>query len=1080
MTTCSYSQAKHPNVINVNELFLHPPESAKPWVFWYWMQASVSKAGITADLEAMKQVGIGGAYLMTIKGPANPPLTDAPIVQLTPEWWKMVKFAMAEARRLGLKLAMHVSDGFALAGGPWITPDLSMQKVVWTERQVKGSIHFNDILEQPETNEGYYNDIAVYAYPSAAGAGLSTKTIIPIVSCSNRDSTVQSLVRPDNKKNFSCEDHCWVQYAFKEPFTCRSIIIHSKNNYQSNRLLVEISNDGINFTTLGRLDPPRSGWQDGDADYTHSIPSTTAKYFRFTYDKAGSEPGAEDLDAAKWKPSFKLTGIELSSEPRISQFEGKNGEVWRIAKATTKDQIPDHLCIQPNTVIDLTNKIDKQGRLNWNVPAGDWTIVRIGHTSTGHKNDTGGGGKGLECDKFNPVAVRTQFDSWFGEVFKQVGPDANEVLKIFHVDSWECGSQNWSPVFREEFIKRRGYDPIPYLIIMAGVPMVNADFSEKYLHDIRETIADLIADNFYVTLAKLAHAKGCRFTAESVAPTMVSDGMLHYKYADIPMGEFWLRSPTHDKPNDMADAISGGHIYGRNVIQAEGFTELRTMWDEQPGMMKPLLDRNFVLGINRMVFHVFMHNPWMDRKPGMTLDGIGLFFQRDQTWWNEAKAFIAYTTRCQALLQIGKPVTDIAVFTGEDYPRRAVLPDRLVQVFPGFFSEKQKEEEHKRLQNNGEPLMQSPVGVTHSANLADYRNFLDPLAGYAYDSFNPDVLRQASVKNGRIELPGGASYGVLVIPGSDKMNPNGGSLNKQDSIYLKNLIKYGAKVISGTYRDSSFKQFNLQPDVIATVGGNRKAEGIAWTHRRAPGIDIYFISNQDSIHKDLEISLRDHHKFPVTFDPVDGEINAIKNPAEVDGRIRFSVSLPPNGSVFVVFHDNKGIVTPLKSRMPEPPIFNHQISTPWMVTFDPKAGGPSLPVTFPALSDWSSNTDSSIRYYSGTAIYSNSFNWSKNHGSSQVLISVGKVDNIAEVFVNGIKCGTGWTPPFTVNITNALKQGNNELKIMVTNTWANRIIGDQRLPESRRITKTNAPYRLDGKPLLEAGLIGPVKIGIVR
>jgi len=249
-------------------------------------------------------------------------------------------------------------------------------------------------------------------------------------------------------------------------------------------------------------------------------------------------------------------------------------------------------------------------------------VLRIGHTSTGHTNATGGGGKGLECDKFDPRVVSLQFDHWFGEAIRRAGPDlAGRVLTIFHVDSWECGSQNWSPVFREEFRRRRGYDLLRWLPAMAGVPLGSADSSERFLYDVRQTIAELIHDNFYVTLAQLAHAKGCQFSAESVAPTMTSDGMLHYQAADIPMGEFWLRSPTHDKPNDMLDAISGAHVYGKSLIQAEAFTELRLAWDEYPGMLKPLQDRNYALGINRMVFHVFTHNPWMDRKPGMTLDG---------------------------------------------------------------------------------------------------------------------------------------------------------------------------------------------------------------------------------------------------------------------------------------------------------------------------------------------------------------------------------------------------------------------------------------------------------------------------
>ena len=220
---------------------------------------------------------------------------------------------------------------------------------------------------------------------------------------------------------------------------------------------------------------------------------------------------------------------------------------------------------------------------------------------------------------------------------------------------------------------------------------------KKFLHDVRQTIAELVNDVFYVTLKKLAHEKGCSFSAEAIAPTMVSDGLLHYKNVDMPMGEFWLNSPTHDKPNDMLDAISGAHIYGKNIIQAEAFTSVRMNWGEHPGNLKAVGDRNFALGINKMVLHVFTHNPWMDKKPGMTLDGVGLYFQRDQTWFKQSKAWIDYLTRCQALLQMGKPVVDIAVFTGEEVPRRSVLPDRLVNTLPGIFGKEKVEAEKKRL-----------------------------------------------------------------------------------------------------------------------------------------------------------------------------------------------------------------------------------------------------------------------------------------------------------------------------------------------------------------------------------------------
>jgi hypothetical protein len=1103
----SYQQA---TATELYQQFKQPPAAAAPWVFWYWMQASVSRAGITADLEAMKAAGIGGAYLMTIKGATNPPLMQPPVEQLSPAWWEMVLFAMKEADRIGLKLAMHVSDGFALAGGPWITPALSMQKVVYSSLTVQGGRTFNDTLPQPESYKGYYRDIAVFAYPSQEP--LPQQAAVPVVTASKADTDVSFLAVKNNTKTFGSNDPCWIQYAYQQPFTCRAIVIRTNgNNYQAHRLLIQVSDDGIHFRTAERMQSPRHGWQDTDADVTHAIQPVTARYFRFVYDKEGSAPGAEDLDAAKWKPSFKIKGIELLTTPRLHQFEGKSGVVWRISPRTTTAQLPDSLCIPQQQIIQLTAKMDATGRLVWQVPAGRWTILRMGHTSTGHTNATGGAGMGLECDKFNPVAIQSQFDHWFGEAVRRAGPElAGKVVKLFHVDSWECGSQNWSPVFRAEFKRRRGYDLLPYLPAMAGIPVQSAAVSERFLYDVRQTIAELVNDNFYGTLVKLAHSKGCSFSAESVAPTMVSDGMLHYSKVDVPMGEFWLNSPTHDKPNDMMDAVSGAHIYGKPIVQAEGFTTVRMAWNEHPAALKTLQDRNYALGVNRLVYHVFAHNPWMDRKPGMTLDGVGLYFQRDQTWWKPGVAWVQYAQRCQALLQLGRPVADIAVFTGEEIPRRAVLPERLVTTLPGIMGADRVQQEATRLANKGEPLRVKPDGVTHSANMPDPENWTDPLRGYAYDSFNEDaLLRLATVRNGRIELPGGASYGVLVLPVPGVVTPDSGYMSPAVTKRINELVQAGATILVGDqplhapglsvtgnavqtkwtttgkgcvlqapFYEASFDGIGITHDLIIKESSNTQAPGMAWTHRTAPQFDLYFISNQYNRPRTLELSLRVTGRQPELWNPVTGDTLLAKNWRTAAGRTILPVQLEANASVFVVFR--KATTAPVltagnnwnKTTLVQP------IDGAWQVQFDTAFGGPAAPVVFPQLQDWTMQSVPGIKYYSGTATYTSSFEWAKEKGvaAKRVWLNLGQVANLAEVKVNGITCGVTWTAPYRVDITKAVQQGQNRLEVLVTNTWANRLIGDHTLTDQKPITWTTAPYRLEGKPLEVSGLLGPVNI----
>jgi alpha-L-rhamnosidase len=1111
--------------------------NSKPWVFWYWMQAAVSKAGITADLEAMKENGIGGAYLMPIKGATNPPLIEPPVVQLSPLFWSMVKFAMQEADRLGLQMGMHFSDGFALGGGPWITPELSMQKLVFTETNIEGGKLFDGILSQPESYKGYYKDVAVLAFPTPGLFTQSSFNIIPVVSTS-KGTNAQFLAVKGNKESFKSDDSCWIQYAFEKPFTCRSIKLRTNgNNFQAQRLLLQKSEDGIAFETIQRLVPPRHGWQDTDADFTYSITPTTAKYFRFVYDKTGTEPGSEDLDAAKWKPSLKLVGIELTGKPQIHQYEGKAAEVWRVSSRTTQAKVADSLCIPLSSIIDITSKVDTSGHLVWQVPNGNWTILRVASTSTGHTNATGGGAIGLECDKFNPAAVKLQFNSWFGEAIKQIGPElSNKVLKAFHVDSWECGSQNWSPVFRAEFKKRRGYDLLQYLPAMAGLPVASADISENFLHDVRQTIVDLVNDNFYTTLNELSHQNGCTFTAESVAPTMVSDGLLHYNKVDVPMGEFWHNSPTHDKPNDMLDAISGAHIYGKNIIQAEAFTTVRMDWSENPAMLKTLQDRNYAMGINKLVYHVFTHNPWPERKPGMTLDGVGLYFQRNQTWWKAGKAWVDYAERCQRLLQRGKPVVDIAVFTGEEIPRRSILPDRLVAAMPGIFGEERVISETLRKSNKGEPLTEKPDGVRSSANAYKAEDWIDPLHGYKYDCINPDaLLRLATVKDGRIALPGGASYGLLIIPGSHPMNPDGKRMSLAVAKKILELVNAGGKVLMvekplytynvqerkenddslqqimkklwgeaernkgvrsvgqgfealGPWNKTSFESIGIVKDLLIKELSDQNAKNIAWTHRKNGDEDIYFISNQKDSTRVIFMSFRADSNttkgctmefyFPVTnekFLSTENDLAIISG----ENYIGQSIEIGPNESMFVTIKKRKHKPSSNLGRHVFGPEIVDEISKNWRVQFNKNFGGPSSSIKFSLLSDWSKNADSTIAYYSGTAVYKNTF-IVKEKNKQQVWLSLGKVANIASVIVNGINCGVAWTYPYQVDVTKAIKQGTNQLSISVSNTWANRLIGDARLPVEKRITNTTAPFRLQGKPLLEAGLLGPVTINYYK
>lgn len=1061
-------------------------DDVRPWTFWYWMYGAVTPEGITADLEAMKQVGLGGAYLMPIKGVGQGPEYEGQAQQLTPEFWEMVDYSMKEAKRLGLRLGMHICDGFALAGGPWIAPQESMQKIVWSDTIIRGGNIERLPLPQLEGYEGYSEDIATYAIP--LGKQPADVVMRPVISLATLPGTEvkdkKKAVNMDEKGVIRSSYPCRIDYTYEQPVTVSNVeIVLSGNNYQAHRLKVLVSDDGRNYRFLKQLKPARHGWQNTDCHSTHGLPPTTAKYFRFEWTPEGSEPGCEDLDAAKWKPNLKIKEIRLHTAPRIHQWEGKAGFVWRVADASTSQEIPDEACVQLNEVRRLTLT---EGALTAKLPEGEWRILRMGHTSTGHVNATAGGGKGLECDKFSVAAVRKQFDNWFAQVFEKTTPEvAREVLKYMHVDSWECGSQNWSATFAAEFKSRRGYDLMPYLPLLAGIPMESAEKSEQVLRDVRITIGELVTDVFYTVLAQCAGEYDCRFSAECVSPTMVADGLCHYDKVDLPMGEFWLNSPTHDKLNDVLDAVSGAHIYGKNVIQAEGFTEIRGTWDEDPAMLKPLLDRNYALGINKLFFHVFTHNPWLDRVPGMTLDGIGLFYQRDQTWFRESSAFVDYATRCQTLLQKGTPVVDIAVFTGEEMPRRAILPDRLVSMLPGIYGAERVESERVRLANEGQPLRVVPVGVTHSANMADPDKWINPLRGYQYDSFNKDaLLRLAKVEDGHIVLPGGGRYKVLVLPTARPMDPTAVPLSKEVEQKIAEWKEQGVIIPELPYKAESFAVMGLERDV------ELPAE-VAYAHRTADDMEIYFIANQKNEARNFTASFRQKGLAPKLYDAVTGRTYIPEQWAEREGRTEVSLSLPAYGSRFVIFFKSKDALELFAgdSLLHEENVaaenmakrlvrheWKEESRTPlenseWTVHFEKT----DVKLVRDELFDWSKESDAKVKFYSGRACYTSSFVVQDEFDGS-VLLSLGRVANVATVRVNGKACGIAWTPPYQVDITSALVAGANRLEIELVNTWANALRGMDQGSAPFDGIWANAKYRLPGDDLLPAGLLGPVEL----
>lgn len=1050
---------------------------AKPWCFWYWMHGAVTREGITTDLEAMARNGLGGTYLMPIKSIEQKPELGGTVNQLSPEWYEMVDWAMQEADRLGLKLGMHICDGFALAGGPWITPEESMQKVVMTP-----------INDKTGTTLGYYsipsrllNGERLFGpIPSTKPDeenGLEVK-----VSGRGLDLKIDTL-----GGGFTAKKPCKVEYRFSRSITVSALeLVLPTTQFQGQRLDVWASADGITFKHVKQLVPARTGWQNYDFNTTHAIPRTTAKVWRFEWDPEGTEPGCEDLDQAKWSPTLKVKEILFHAAPRINQWEGKAGLVWRIS--STEDN-----CLEKEDFIPAKQIHELSSPHNIDPDQVGVQYFRIASVSTGHVNATGGGGKGLECDKFSRQAIRKQLNGWFNSHFFAPVPGrdslehlqlAKRVLKYMHVDSWECGSQNWSPTFAQEFERLRGYDIHPYLPLLVGLPLEDEETSERVLRDVRLTINQLVDEVFYDELRKNAREMGCQFSAESVCPTMISDGMQHYQYADLPMGEFWLNSPTHDKINDMLDAISGAHVYGKPIIQAEGFTEVRGVFDEDLAMLKPLIDRNFCLGINRLFYHVYCLNPDSKKRPGMTLDGIGLFFQEGNTWFEESSYFTRYITRCQYLLQQGRPVVDVAVYTGQEMPRRAFQPDRLVPMLPGLFGSERVASEEARWANKGVPVATRPVGVKYCSNLLVPENWINPMHGYQYDSFNEDALLHSSVVSEAKSLPVGAAkpfattfaggeaatpqYKLLVLPSAHKMDPDALPYAKSVAEKISQLKQQGVRVLNThdkPWTEADLTSLGIERDV------NYLPEGVAYCHRSSAEAEIYFLSNQTDQQLTLKPAFRDNKgRKAELWNAQDGSIRQMGE----------EIVLSAYGSIFVIFPavptDPSRFASPFVSEA-NPIALGTLDQQQWSLQFhdiDTTLVSDTLP-------DWSHSEDPRVRYYSGHVTYTTQFESDAlealdHQRASRIYLRLGNVANLATVRLNGQDCGLAWTAPYEVDITDALQQGQNQLELIVVNTWANALQGNDEGKAPFDNIWTNARYRKASPELLPAGLFGPIQI----
>ena len=1063
--------------------FQNPPQDAGVRCWWWWLNSNVTTEAITRDLEAMRDKGFSGAMIFDagteLRWGPDDNVPNGPMFS-SPEWTELYLHALREAKRLGLELGLSIQSGWNL-GGPFVTLDDKAKQITSSQRVIEGPAQIHQKLPVPKSNYNYYRDICVLAYPNRPAPGKppfkitasSQQSRFPVTHITEGEYWVSAGTK--RGEGPTPESPEWVQFSFGSDVQVSGVRVQGRKGYGPKRCRVEAVDTKQTTETFSLK----------DGDNRLSFDATTGRVFRlvFTASYDPSFPDAPRNVQILNAQLFDASGKGLLGTPRqpISYLAAKSGARELGGSAPDCRFLLDDHPAQAGEqdtlladIVDITDKLADDGTLNWKVPAGKWTVLRIGYTpTTAHVATSSDNWKGHVLDYLSKEVFNRYWDKTVDPLLKKAGPLAGTVLKQLETDSWECGGMNWSPGFAEEFKQYNGYDIIKYLPVVAGKIVENRQHSNAFLADLRKTIAHCVSENHYRTFAERAAQYGMGIQPECSGPHAAPvDGITNYSHSDIVMSEFWIPCPHRPRPENrfyIKQASSAAHIYGKQIVGAESFTSLKKphwgveLWRD----MKPHMDFEFCEGLNMIFFHTFTCSPREMGIPGQEYFA-GTHVNPQVTWWDLSDPFMDYMNRIQTVAQQGTFVADVLYYYGDHVPNIAV---------------------HKGFNRAG------------------------ALPGYDFDVTNEEVLLKLTVADGEVVVPSGLRYRVLVLPDHKVL-----SLSVLEKI--QTLLRQGATVlgpkperlVSLVGGKPARRRFHELADRLwgsdpARVGQKQIGKGrLVWgrtsrqwlqsdgigldfevldvedqldyqyIHYRVEGAHVYFVCNQTDRPQSVDCTFRVSGRQPELWDPVTGEITTARAFKQKDGRTIMPVAFDPYGASLVFFRQSIPVTQQGTARSNVPVLSTvKEIQGPWHVAFDPAWGAPES-VEFPALTDWTSHAEQGIKYYSGKATYTNAFELTPVQGA-RYWLQLNQVQDvgIASVKLNGKDMGTTWTKPFRVDITDGLKAGRNRLEITVANSWQNRLIGDRGKTQDTRYTKTNIKIRDDWK-LRPSGLLGPVEI----
>jgi hypothetical protein len=1043
----------------IEHTFITAPDSIQTSVYWYWLSGNVSKEGVVKDLEAMKKVGINRAFIGDIG------LNDVPygkIKFLSDEWWDILHTSLKTATRLNIQIGLFNGPGWSQAGGPWVKPEQAMRYLTSSQVMVKGPILFNKQLTRPQKN---FQDVKLLAYPVPADFNEGMSALQPKLTSEQGMDSLENLM--DNNEatgiHFKHGQQFSIDINTSKPYTLRSLTLSTlhRATYFEGDIQVKTNNEYVtvkHFVVDRRAPALNFGFLPW-AKSAISIPATTSASFRVVISNVSGDSGISEMN-------FSSTAIvDGYMEKTMAKAWQTEDLIWNAYVWEPQHDEHSKYIIDPAKVIDISKYMAPDGSLNWKVPSGNWIIERTGMTTTNTTNvPATPEATGLETDKMSKEHITAHFDAYVGQILKRIPAEDRKTLTVVIADSYETGSQNWTDLLLQEFKAKYNYDATPFIPVLQGKVVGSAVLSERFLWDLRRLIADDVAFKYVGGLREVSHKHGLTTWLENYGYFGFPGEFLQYGgQSDEVAGEFWLDGRLGTVENRAAS--SAAHIYGKVKVSAESWTSANAAWRAHPASLKARGDRFFTEGVNNTLLHVFIHQPEIEPKPGISA-WFGTEFNRGNTWFYDMDIFIKYLKRCNVMLQQGQYVADAAYFIGEDAPKL--------------------------------------MGIT------------DPELpkGYSFDYINADVIKNdLSVKDGRLLLPNGISYGVLVLPKQKTMRPE--LLSK-----IKDLVKNGAVVLGAKperspslqgYPESDQKVKSMADELWGNIDGqankvNRYGKGmvlsvmnmqevfdlikiipdfktaendpVLFIHRQLKDGSIYFISNQKNEGVNISAQFRVVGKKPELWDAVTGTVRDLPSFHQTATSTMVPIQLAANESAFIVFRKPEIQGDSTKWNYP-PPEGSIEVTKPWMVTFDSKRGGPEKSVLFNTLTDWSVNSNDSIKYYSGAAVYRNEFSTKKVEKGVNYIIDLGAAKNIAKITLNGIEVGGAWTPPYQLDITKAIKQGNNKLEIRIVNNWVNRLMGDALLPAEKR--RTAALFGPDQRGGLEpSGLLGPVKINLIK